>query len=1180
MPKRLAHQALALRLSVLGTPTLAADGGPAALFTARRALRPLAFLLLHRRGPVLRESAALALWPDENKEAANANLRRHLYLLGQALPPHRPGIPWIAAGNDRLQLNPDAAIGVDADEFEAAVAAGSLEAAIEAYGGDFFESLYDDWVLLERERLASLYLACLGDLVLQARRRRDFAKATHWAQQLLGADPLREDILRQLMTVRYEAGDSAGAIFEYDDFARRLRAELAVDPMQESQALREAILRGAALDSADAGDRDVMAADARSESAALPFVGRRAELDVLVERWNASARGRGGLVAVAGEAGIGKTRLVREIAAHGAANGGRVLYGTTSYPELQPYQSIAEAVRSALPLVAALEVAPLSLATLAQIVPQLTAQRSGLPEVASANTDDRQQRLFEAMAAVFTALAKPRPLIVILEDLHWAGSGTLAALHFLAQHLAGANVLIVATYREEEVGRLHALRNVCRALRAQHLLTDVAPGPLTRADVTEIVAHVPDIRPYEEQLVPALLERSEGNPLFLNEIIRDLIESPLEGTLLLTRARASGSAPPGIASMVATRVARLSAAAKSLAEIASVAGSGFEIELIREVTGWTQAQGAEAIDELLRYRLVRELPGHHGLQFAFSHQLVADAIYRGIDDAGRVARHRRIAGVVADLYRDRAEEFSLDLARHYELGGDPPAAARYYFMAAQRAMKMYAADEAIDAIGRAYALTIDDRHRRDMLLLRELAYSRRGERAKQRADLDELERIARVGADDELAWEVERRRCTLARAVGDVDVEKACIEGLTLRADAAQNLRWQAEARKLAANLLMTAYDFERCQDASAAALELYRRVGDASGEIESLCLLARNEAQGGSWEKARAFAEEANVRATSVPNAAVVARATLALAHAALSRHNFVAYRELAIKALGTFQTIGDVESEAAALNGIGNACTHMGELALAREHLSRASELFQTIGARRGVAVAQINLGVIEWKLGNLPAAYDAMSTARGEAAQLDFAIAQLTASINLSAIARDLNRFDEALELAQSTAELARRSKLPLYEALALVQVGAAERCRGNVATSIAKLEEALAFFEGPDHPVDEVEARAELAASHLAAGDVDRALRMTQHFLSAPQSAFMAGTFPQKYHWVAAQVYRATGQHELARDQLAAAIQVIEDRMQQCRSAESRAAFERFPVNEAIFTAVEALGSPTD
>ena len=1147
--------ASALVIGVLGTPSIAVDGGAPAVWNARRALRPFAYLFVHRRAPVLREAAAVALWPDEDQETANANLRRHLYLLSQALPPAPQGTPWVAAGNDRVQLNPQAPLRVDAQAFERKLASGDLEGAVDAYAGDFFEALYDDWIVPERERLRSAFLGALSELVARARSRRDFARAIALAQRLLAVDPLREDIARQLIGVRYEAGDAAGALGEFEAFAKRLRDELGVEPMKETLALREAVRSGGAIEATSSRDTSPGTPHVLTTPAALPFVGRTSELAWLTQRWQRAASGQGCVVTIGGEAGIGKTRLAHEFGAFVQGNGGRVLYGATTYPEPQPYQAVAEVIRHAIPLLDASIVSPVALATLAQIVPQIGAAFEKLPAL-PAPGGDRQGKLFEAIAVALQALAKPRPLLLVFEDVAWAGAGTLDALNYLARNLAGHPVLLIATYREEDVDRLHALRSLRRALRAQGLLEELSPAPLGAQAVSELLAQFPALERHERDLAAALARRSEGNALFLSEMIREL-------------ASGGDALPAAVESAIAARIARLSPAAKLLVQIASVAGSAFDVELVREINGWSGAQTTSALDELLLNRIVRELPGQAATQFAFGHQLIADAVYGAIDPDERAQRHRRVAGVMEELYRDRLDEFSLDLARHFELGGVPATASKYYLSAAERALRMYAAGEALEAVERA--LQLSQEYRRDALLVRERAFARTGDRDGQRADLDELEGMAVRRNDDELSWEVIRRRCVLARAVGDVDGEKAGLEALDLRARTTGNLRWQAEACKLDASFALMTADFARCKQSGQTALERYEALGDASGAIETLCILTRNEEQGGSWELAREFARDAERRAITVQDSAAIAHATVALAHTAVTRHDFDAYRELLGKALSAFRSIGDAEGEASALNGIGTACLHLGELAAAREHLTNARDVFAAIGARRGRVVTLVNLGVIEWKLGRLDLARDAMTQARDAAAFTDFVLGHLTALTNLSAIARTQGRLDEATAAAHEALALAQRAKLPVHVAEATVVLAAVQRCSGDPKTALETARSALAAYDGAQHPANEVELQAELAECALAAGDNDAALASVRALLAAPKSAFRAGTFPQAYCWVAARTFLATGQPRLAREQLDAALALIAERAGQCTDDAEREAFARLPLNVEIVTA---------
>src|ERR1022692_497827 len=308
----------ALKIHLLGQPRFVADGSPIKL-AKRAATVPLAaYLLLHRAEPVSRNFLAFTLWAEESEETALAELRRYIYLLNKALGPNSSGQPWIVTEGETVRWNDAAPLWLDVAEFERLSAgAVTLSEAIALYAGDLVEDLYDDWLIAHRERLRSMYFADLGALIVQQRESRQFPSAIASATQLLASDPWREDVIRQLMACRYESGDAAGALAACDEFVKRLRRELAVEPMPETIAVRDAIVRHAALP----GPAALRTAEAIDESApdparrgGLPFVGRKLELEQLQTCWSRAARSNGGLVLISGEAGIGKSRLAAELA--------------------------------------------------------------------------------------------------------------------------------------------------------------------------------------------------------------------------------------------------------------------------------------------------------------------------------------------------------------------------------------------------------------------------------------------------------------------------------------------------------------------------------------------------------------------------------------------------------------------------------------------------------------------------------------------------------------------------------------------------------------------------------------------------------------------------------------------------------------------------------------------------
>ncbi|MDQ2907859.1 MAG: AAA family ATPase, partial [Candidatus Eremiobacteraeota bacterium] len=723
----------------------------------------LAYLLLHRDRAIARESLAYLLWEDESEEAARTNLRRHLHNLQSALP--QTTTPWLLVDSESVQWNPQAPLWLDVCEFErlAATAQGRAQ-AVELYAGDLLENLYDDWLFAPRERLRNRYLTALGELLLERRSSRRFSEAIEYAQRILLADAWREDAVRQLMAVRHESGDRAGAIRAYEHFANALRGEMQIDPMPETTALRDSIVRNEGC-SSDGSTLRPQASVQQDRQATLPFVGRQAELGQLTSLWGRAARRRGCVAFIGGAAGIGKTRLATELSLLVEAEGGRVLYGTTSFPEEAPYQAIRGALRSALPLLPAIKMEPIWRAALGQLLPELQHEDSKAAENGGTDAPRQRLQLFEAMTRALEALAQPRPLLIVLEDLHWAGDATIEALRFLGHRVQFAPIFVIVTYRVEELARSRQLRSLRRHFMAEQIGASIAPHRLDAAAIGEIVHQTPELGERADDVVAELYERSEGNPLFVVHALREIIEAK------------SPDVPLDLKAAIGSRVERMGERSRLLAEIASVMGGGFDIDVLQATSGWPEDEILVSLDELIDRHLVRETTGRGSDRYAFTHHLVQRVIYENVEPKVRVRRHRRVARVLQSA-RGGEPDAATEIGRHFELGGEPQEAASYFFAGAQRAAMLYAHEETIDLASRALSLSAKGDFATAALLLRERAHEHRGERAGQLSDLDELERIEADGNDVDLRWTILQRRAAVARALGERQDEARYIVAL------------------------------------------------------------------------------------------------------------------------------------------------------------------------------------------------------------------------------------------------------------------------------------------------------------------------------------------------------------------------------------------------------------------
>jgi DNA-binding SARP family transcriptional activator len=779
-----------LRVQLFGSGRIFDDAVEVRLRSREWTLPLLAYLLMHRGEVIPRRRLAFLMWPDESEEDALTKLRQNLHRLSRVLPEAPAGTPWVSGGSHTISWNCSTPFAIDVAEYERLrTETATLEQAVEHYTGDFLAELDEDWIAIERERLRRLYHADLGTLIRKHRSRRSFDRAIHYAGLLLVSDPWHEEALRALLSARYESGDASGALAEFDAFARRLRAEMDAEPMPETLALREAIARGApistTLDSAENA--------AGHYSHTLPFIGRTEDLASLHGRWSRAARGLGGLTFVRGEAGIGKSRIVSELALLAEAEGGRVLLGRTSSPERDPYQCFSSAVRGALPLVAGVALAPPFLAALAELVPELHAYREDIPQPVRLDPQSERARLLDAGAQLLIELARPRPLLLILEDVHRAGVATIDAIAGIVPRISRSPVLVIATCRPEAVDRVRTLRRLLTDAQSSAELLEL--GPMNADEVRLLVDASGVAERVSSEFVSSLHRRSGGNPLFVTELMRDA-----------ERAESGGSAiaiPETVSAMITERVATLAPSSITVADVAAVAGEAFSVELIREVAQLPNRELLDGIDELLDRHLIRETTGRARYDYAFTHHLVHAAIYENVPPDARSRRHRRIARILEAESSAAAgdnDERAREIALHFERGQDASRAAHHYAHAARRAAALYANEEARELVDRALELGArEDRERFDLLLLRSKLSARLGDIAGDDSDVRALEEIARRLDADAIGTALWQR-IDLASRRANRDEECEAIERLREHATAIGSDYWLASVDEAQAN--------------------------------------------------------------------------------------------------------------------------------------------------------------------------------------------------------------------------------------------------------------------------------------------------------------------------------------------------------------------------------------------
>jgi DNA-binding CsgD family transcriptional regulator len=460
----------------------------------------------------------------------------------------------------------------------------------------------------------------------------------------------------------------------------------------------------------------------------FPFVGRSAELRLLRTLLpRAEGEGRR-IVLIGGEPGSGKSRLVRELAAEAAADGVLVLYGACDAVVRTPYGPFVEALDQLTRTVDPEELRAALGATggeLTRLLPDLPARVGGdLSPPAPADPDTERHRLHTAVTDLLTAIGARRPVVLILEDEHWADAPTLMLLRHLARAAGSARLLVLATFRDAEADVPETLAEALADLRRIDAVVRLRVGGFSADEVTEFIRHAAggEVGAGPPELARAIGDLTEGNAFLVCELWRALVETDVveiaDGTVRLTRATADIGTPESVREVVSQRLARLALGTVELLELAATAGSEFEFDVVRRAAGVPDVALLARLDEAVRSGMIEELPSR-ALSYRFAHELVRRALYDRLTGVRRAELHLRVGEALegAGVLTGRA---LADLAHHFARAapiGGPQRGVDYNVLAARAATDALAFEEAVARLRTALELKIESPHRRAELLI-------------------------------------------------------------------------------------------------------------------------------------------------------------------------------------------------------------------------------------------------------------------------------------------------------------------------------------------------------------------------------------------------------------------------------------------------------------------------------
>jgi len=446
----------------------------------------------------------------------------------------------------------------------------------------------------------------------------------------------------------------------------------------------------------------------------VQLIDRVEEMGLLREAVDRAVRGEGGVVFLYGEAGIGKTRLARELGAYARLRGMQVLFGRCPalfrMDGVPPYVLWREVIKDYLEICAPEQlyrVIGFYPSEVSELVPEIKQKLGAVPQSLPISPEQGRDRLFEAVSQFVTNVSKEAPLLVVLDDLQWTDQSSLLLLHYLARGIYREPLLLLGAYRDTDIDERHPLSPVLTELNRERLLQSVSLKRLSFDDVSEVIKRILEQDDVPREFCELVFEKTMGNPFFVEEVIKSLKEEGViyrEKDKWKIREVSKIEFPKTVKSVIKTRISRLDDECQNVLTMASFVGNDFAFEATCGVTGLEEDKLLELMEKILKTGLVKERVIRGEDVYCFADIIVRDVVHEEVSHL----RHRRLHGVVGSalekVYAKKIDEHLGELALHFLESGDKDKALDYFLKAGEKAEKVYAHNEAFSYLHHALEL--------------------------------------------------------------------------------------------------------------------------------------------------------------------------------------------------------------------------------------------------------------------------------------------------------------------------------------------------------------------------------------------------------------------------------------------------------------------------------------------
>ena len=949
----------------------------------------MAFLLLNSGIQIRREKLAGLLWPDSEESNARTYLRQILWRLRKLIGEEHIRADKICVGfnsNSDYDLDVDTLINCAKDGN-----ADELVAAVCVYLGDLLPGFYENWVLREREQLQHIYAERMGKLLDKLAIENRFEDILVWGERWITFGQSPEPAYRALMAAHTHLGDMAAMASTYQRCADALRDDLGVDPSPKTNRLYEQLSNGEMPSSipTKTGLAASLFSDAsltKSSPAFLDadrpeiepplFVARQGALDYLNEVLATMLIGVGQIIFIAGDAGQGKTALVNEF----------VRRTTETHPDLlavrgncRAYSGVGDAhlpFRDVIRMLAGdvetdwtsgnlshqqanklWNLAPLTTEVILREAPGLVntfvlgkvLQRASVGNIAGTDKEF-SSNIFGQYTQVLQTLSQSHPLLIVLEDLHWADQASTGLLFHLGQQIQSSQIMILGTYRPVEIfhnpdNQRHPLGKVVNEFKRLYggIVFDL--NQFSQSENRNFLDALLDHEPNKlsESFRQAFFRQTAGNPLFTVELIQALkargdLEQDLCGDWVAGHSLNWETLPPRVEGVIAERTQRLNNDQYEVMQSASVVGNEFSTQVIAEILDIDEWELHKQLSQELtrRHRLFRSLGemqvGEKYISnFQFVHDLFRDFLYNELTTGERRLLHGKIASVLESYYENQLEEMAPQLAHHYDQAGNPTKAIDYLIVAGERSFTLSAFDDAQLAFERALELLPGENAAEQIVL-----QNRLGELLNKTGDLSE-------------AAEILKEALNSARKLGDTDAQANVLYQLGI--NATNQGKWDTALEYLDQALLLA-------------------RAGDIKGTLAKVLFgLGNAQFRTGKGEESRRNALETLEIAKEIGDQATLMNVFIGLGTLEeVYFKNLDAAKGWYEQCLALARKMGNLDRQGAALGNLGSVALDQQDWPTAISYCQEALSLFRIISHQMGIALVANELAISYLQAGGL--------------------------------------------------------------------------------------------------------------------------------------------------------------------------------------------------------------------